>query len=299
MSNFPSRPTTALPGSVFINKIGNLGASSQRDDLIVKEIISGNFPNFLRNLAPITIKEGNNILTYKVIPDYLSVGSDDDYIRVPLGGPAAQKIADAFDCILPTPKISDQIWKNAKVKLAPAPLSNKSKVDIGDKTYTQSQFLSGKMQDTDTFKYHNQVIQNQLSKYNPGDLVAGHKKDVVISKDREKGKLGLYGLHDESGKPIQSSLSPHTANYSDYSSGIRLVDRKAVLNGNQVDLIDILSNPQLAGLISNKGAMTNFSYKEDQSAPKSQNKQTVNQDSDAYEEIFKKINEYLKKLNII
>ncbi len=162
MTNFPSRPSTAMPGSVFIDSIMKLGPSANRDELIVNEILRGNFPDFLRKMVPITISDKGNTLVYNVMPDYIAIGNDTDYTRGPISGPSAQKIADAFGTILPTPKMSDQIWQNAKIQLSPKPLSGMSNINLSGKNYTTQQFLGSKMSDTDAFDYHNKLIQEQL-----------------------------------------------------------------------------------------------------------------------------------------
>src|ERR1700743_2248072 len=149
MSHFPPRPANALSASQFFASLSSKD-TGDRDELITKQILAGNFPDFMRTLSPITIQDANHKLTYKVCPDYLSVGSNDNYIRVPLGASSAQKIADAFGCVLPTAKMSDQIWKQAKTKLSPTPLSAQTST-ISGKTYSPSQFLKEKLSDTDSF----------------------------------------------------------------------------------------------------------------------------------------------------
>lgn len=282
MANFPPRKSNSLAGSVFINKIMNVKESSKRDELICQEILAGNFPDFLRKMVPIVLNENGNKLVYNAMPDYMSVGSDSDYVRVPLGAAYAQKIADSFGCTLPTPKISDQIWSSASVKLAPKPMSSMT-TEISGKKYSPKEFLnSGKMTETDSFQEHNRIIQEQAKNIVPGQLVAGHKKDIVISNQMygKKNRLGIHGLHDKDGKPIQGgALSPHSANYSDYSHGIRLIDRSAKLNGKAVDLIDdVAKNKEYAYLISNEGALKFTSYNESSGIDK--NKQYANLSSE-------------------
>jgi hypothetical protein len=246
MLKIPSRNSNALSGSDFIRSISNMKNNYERDGCVYKEVLSGNIPNFLRRLVPITIKENGNTLVYNVMPDYLSIGNNEDYIRVPVGASTAQRIADDLGCTLPTPKMSDQIWSFASVKLAPKPMG-----------------ASDKMTHTNVFVQHNNVIQNQY-KSNPGQLVAGHKKDIVISNQLigKKNRLGIHGLHASDGKPIQGgALSPHSMDYTDYSHGIRLIDRKCTLNGQVVDLIDdVAKNKKYAYLVSNEGALAFTSY---------------------------------------
>lgn len=270
MANFPSRPGNALGGSEFIQSITQ-GDSTQRDSWIEKEILKGNIPDFLKRLVAITVTEKNNTLIYNVTPDYLSLGNDTDYIRVPLGASSAQKIADAFGCTLPTAKMSNQIWQAAAAKLPPKPMSGLTS-NIGGKTYTPQQFLQKKMTDTDSFAEHNRLIQEQLSGHELGDLVAGHKKDVVLSNQlaSRPDKVAIHGLHNTNGQAIQGGSWGHDIGYRDYSHGIRLVDRQAKLNGKPVDLVkDIFQNPQYAYLVSDEGALqfTSYKYKKDGTEP--------------------------------
>ena len=95
MAHFPSRPNNAASGNEIIKSLN--GKSG--DSVFVSELLNGNMPSFIKELVPVTISEKGNTLIYKVTPDYLSVGNDSDYFRVPLGGPDSQKVADATKCI--------------------------------------------------------------------------------------------------------------------------------------------------------------------------------------------------------
>ena len=60
---------------------------------------------------------------FEVMPDYLAVGSDADFVRVPMTPQTAARIADAFGCALPTRKMVDDVYRAATVKLEPKPLT--------------------------------------------------------------------------------------------------------------------------------------------------------------------------------
>lgn len=301
MANFPTRPGNALSGSQFMSQLGN-SDSTNRDELLAQEVLRGNIPNFIKSMVPITITEGNNTLVYYVTPDYLCIGDDQDYVRVPLGAPAAQRIADAFGCMLPTAKMSNQIWKAAKAKIAPKPMSGITST-ISGKKYSPQEFLKSKMTDTDSFIEHNRMIQEQLSQHKPGELVAGHKKDVVLSNQLadNPGRVAIHGLHKLDGKAIQGGSWAHHVNYRDYSHGIRLVDKSAQLNGKPVDLAkDILQNPQYASLVSDEGALKMVAYQYDGAASKKNLEvaQVNNPASKGRLQFLQRITDYLDKISI-
>lgn len=250
---FPPRKETALTGSEFF-KLIEKESGQKREDLIFEEIVSGNVPSFIRQLTDIKINIGGSFLEYLVIPDYLAVGSDSDYFRVPLYPVTAQKIANLFNCILPTRKIVQTIWEKAVVRL-----------DASQLTLPPNRPAPNDMVGSTYFMRHSNLINQRLAKvpyYSPGKLVAGHKKDVVISSllAQRPNKVAIYGWHFPDGRPIQElNVSSHSASYCDYSHGIRLVCADVLLNNKSMRMTDILKGP-LSSLVSDEGPVTNPSY---------------------------------------
>src|SRR6267154_130244 len=115
----PPRSTNATTGSQFVVQISPL-TLADREHEIISQVISGNVPNFWRKLWPIqitnTLEGKTNFATYYVTPDYLAVGSDDDYFLTPISPDSAQILADRLSCSLPTRKMVDDIYKAAEVK---------------------------------------------------------------------------------------------------------------------------------------------------------------------------------------
>lgn len=252
--NFPSRKPDAITGSQFIKVIeGFKSGSPKRNELIINELKNGNIPSFNRKFIPITINENNNRLVYFVSPDYVCIGSDSDYIRISCDGPTSQTIANMFDCILPTKKMVDEIYSQAKIKAIPAPMSGGA--TVSGKKYTGKEFINQKMQHADSLEEHNRMIERQLSrlKHNPGDLVAGIKKDVVIGNklNSKPDRVNIYGWHLK-GNPIQPESTFHEASYYDYSHAVRLIYNQCELNGKIVNIKDILKDQSLFSLISHE-----------------------------------------------
>jgi hypothetical protein len=246
----PPRPANAPGGNAFAHQI----ISSQgwdRDREIQAQILSGNIPESLRHLVPITLSSANsgrtNSLTFYVTPDYLGVGTDDDFFRTPMMPATAQRIADQLHCILPTRKMVDAIYLQAKVKLAPAPIPP-----------------SKAMTTVPVFLAHNEMVRTQLVAMAapPGALVAGHQKDVVISARlaQSPGKVAIYGWHRTNGIPIQPLYLGHSESWVDYSHGIRLVANNVLLNGTNTTAAQVLADSELCNLLSDEGVVTNSRY---------------------------------------
>jgi hypothetical protein len=244
--DLPPRSPEAPSGSAIARAIAPLGIG-EREERVLAEVTAGNVPSFLRALVPVTARAGSDEATYHVVPDYLAVGSDADYVLMPLSPATAQTIADRLGCMLPTPKMADDIYTGAAVKLTPEPIAP-----------------SPAMTTVAVFLDHNARVRAQRERLGkpPGPLVAGHKKDVVISQKvfDAPGKVAIYGWHRLGGTPIQPLYTGHTADWVDYSHGIRLVLRRMTVNGSRTTADLVLSDPRLAPLLSNEGVLRQTRY---------------------------------------
>jgi hypothetical protein len=253
--NLPVRDTNAPDGNSFAQKISALNLT-ERESAIVHEILAGNVPAFLRKFVPVTvtnISDGKtNIATFFAAPDYLAVGSDENYFLTPVSPNTAQGIADKLGCVLPTRKMVDAIYASAEVKLAPSPIPP-----------------SPAMTTVPIFAQHNETVRTQraafLSLHPLGALVAGHKKDVVISARllTVTNKVAIYGWHQTNGVAIQPLYLGHVSWWVDYSQCIRLISRTMLVNGERKTVAEALADPKLCGLISDEGVVTNVRYRND------------------------------------
>jgi hypothetical protein len=249
----PPRRSDAIGGMEFAKQIERL-AQREREERIWHEVAAGNVPEFLRRLAPVRVATTVDGCTVSghifVTPDYLAVGSDRDYFFVPLTPYTAQRIADRLRCVLPTPKMVDDIYKAAALQLAPSPIPP-----------------SPAMTTVPVFEDHNHTVGKQRSaevaRFPLGALVAGDKKDIVICKalPDNPGKVAIYGWHRSEGQPIQPLYLGHFAYWADYSHGTRLVDRMMEIGGERVPIAQVLRDPKRCGMLSGEGPMTVSRYR--------------------------------------
>ncbi|MDP3470009.1 MAG: hypothetical protein Q8S11_16830 [Daejeonella sp.] len=251
-----NRAADALNGTEFSKSIRDSSLSlEEREKIIFNEIQSGNIPRFYRKLSVIRdtaiIKGELTTIKYYALPDFLAIGSDSDYFYCPMRPQLAQKLADLLDCSLPTRKISDRIYQTAAVKMMPQPIPpSKAMITVP------------------VFERHTRMVQQQrdqsIRKYPLGSLVAGNKKDVVISNmiynSKNHLRVAIYGWHKPDGKAIQALYNGHTTDHVDYSHGIRLIQNKLWLNGKKTTLRSILESETLHPLLSDEGVIGKAYY---------------------------------------
>ncbi|HEU4408060.1 MAG TPA: hypothetical protein VFS43_22550 [Polyangiaceae bacterium] len=252
---WPARPADAPSGKAFVRAL-EAADEQGREAAVLREVCRGNVPGYLRRLVRLEARGETSsgrprALTFWVTPDYLAVGDDADSVRVPMGAVTAQLVADRLGFVLPTAKLVDLVYRLAPDKLAP-------------RTFPPS----AAMVRAEAFAQHDELIDAQLGRGAPAGLVAGHKKDVVVSNRlRERPhRLALYGWHRPDGQPIQPLSTAHGDWYSDYSHGVRLVAPTVLVDGEPRRTLDVLADPELAPLLSDEGPIAQARYRTDEGA---------------------------------
>lgn len=245
-SGIPARPAGAITGSDFISQTWSL-SRPDREAAILQEISAGNIPDFERTFHDVTVAWTDarlrpHVATFHVAPDYLAIGSNADFVRMPMNPLTAQKICDQFGCSLPTRKMVNAIWSAATVKLAPIPQT------------PGPQMMSNAYIDS-----HERKIEAEMAAQGaaPGPLTAGDKKDVVISNRLivHPDRVAIYGWHLLTGQPIQQLTTVHENTYADYSHGVRLVLATVSVDGRDRAIADVLRDPAIAPILSDEGVM--------------------------------------------
>jgi hypothetical protein len=242
---FPARSDHAPTGRQFLVDTWRL-APAEREAAILAQIRAGNVPGHLRRLVPLSVRHAQHTATLYVLPDYLALGSDDDYIIIPMAPGTAVAIAREFGFTLPTRKLVDDIYAHSTLRLAPQPMP------------------PGQHMDSNAYyRLHDRHIKSQLAgSSGPLTLVAGHKKDIVLTPrlSRQPSRVAIYGWHTCVGSPIQPLSLYHPADYVDYSHGVRLISRRALVDGREADLSQVLSDRELNPLVSDEGFVSLAGY---------------------------------------
>ena len=286
--SLPDRPEGCDGGKAFAEKLKGKSAEEAKK-MILEELKKGNMPDFLREPAAITIVlPGDKSVTYYAMPDYLAVGSNDDYMLVPMSGDMAQEICREFQMVPPTAMMASDIHSLADHQF-----------NAGDpdpsKNLTRPWASGNPPTDTpDKWVEHNTDIARlkQDVGASPGELVSGHKKDIVMSDRVEQSsaasassgkkdpfahdRLGLYGpgysqneaernMEKQTGKdaPPMADAARHHPGYIDYSQGLRPVSAIVYVDSNDgrgpqpMHISEALSgsDPDVVKALSGEGSM--------------------------------------------
>src|SRR3954471_22263275 len=95
-------PARAITGTEFAARIATLEPAA-REAAVIAAVKHGDVPAFWRRFVEVKLEGA----TIAVAPDYLAIGTDDDYLLMPLTPASAQLVADDCDCVLPTRKMVD------------------------------------------------------------------------------------------------------------------------------------------------------------------------------------------------
>jgi hypothetical protein len=246
----PPRPAGAPKGIAFAQQIWN-AQDVAREIEIANALVSGNLPPFLLSMVSVQRRETDRTGTlhqieYWVTPDYLAVGDDSDFLRIPMDPVTAQQMATHFGCLMPTAKMVEQIYAVCALKLPP-------------ETRDYYKTAPEKQTTTEAYLEHSQALDKHFVQANAqlGTLVAGHKKDLVIAPSYidTKARLAFYGWF-ENGVPIEGNKHrgratlAHEPKYVDYSHGVRLVAKAMTVDGNAIEVAAVLGDRNLAPLLS-------------------------------------------------
>jgi hypothetical protein len=264
---FPPRSANCPTGSGWLMSVGvdpnsvdnisdKIGCGQNREDAIYEQIKNGNVPDFMRLFVPVQITGAGLTATVFVAPDYLCIGTDNDFVRVRLAPETIQKVAKLTNCSMVTRKIVNTIWKASSVKIDPMPM-----------TPEQGYPRDASMMWTCRWPVMDGKIKKQYDKKTNelGFLTAGHLKDVVITKELDtvdknrdyvyRGKkVAIYGWHQANGQPIQNlNYTTHEFTYKDYSHGGRLMTQHMVLSTGEITTVEsVLMDPNQCGLLSDE-----------------------------------------------
>jgi hypothetical protein len=215
--------------------------SEQREEMILAAVEEGHFDPITWSSVGVGLDEGVELL--------LSVASDSlkiDGERVNVNMTTMQKIVDVLGYAFPTSKLSDLIYEHADVVIGACTQTPDSKMAYTTRTLKHSAAVDAKINGR-------QGLRSTVGK----DWVLSNR--LVGHPD----KSANYGWHDPSAaytspggiKLWQTLGLAHDRWHVDYSQVVRLINRNCMLNGEQMDLMQLLTTDEFAHLLSYEGKL--------------------------------------------
>lgn len=208
--------------------------SASRDNLVVNDMLYGRIPSRLLDWKDINytvkIKERLVFCTISVSPDWLGLGSNAFYLRIPLHPKLFQQVADCYDAMLCTSVAVDAIH-NANVA---------TRVLMKGLTPHRGETRNS----TRLWRLSNSFIES--ARLGNLGLVSDGKKDVIVGprQVRNRGKVCIYGAWKASGK-WQEISTVHVASYIYYSQCARLMRKVMMVDGKEYAVEDIAKSAEL------------------------------------------------------
>ena len=185
---------------------------------------------------PVWVRLQMGRVELQVSADYLTIAGE----RVPMSAPVAQAAVDSLDALLPTPKIVDAIEDEATI----VPLPTWAPPPGQDRSAQTSSAVLALCEERTRATF-------ELRRIPAGQLVAGHRKDVVLARYMPPGDVVIYGARWPSGHRLQPlypvpGIAGHEASYEDYSHGVRAVRDACLIDGEPTTVTAILEGPEAA-----------------------------------------------------
>jgi hypothetical protein len=229
----------------FLTKEG-----SQREQVVARMLDEEKIPEWWWNFQPVEVHQNEHVLVYYVSPDYITLGEGSDWLPCPMTPLTCKPWMAKHGFCLPTKKMVDQIWHQAPVK-GTHPISYSGLYKGADHNPNRDS--------TRVYIDQGRGVQRQLQAnypgFIPGVLVAGHKKDVVLtdylSSASNKGNVAIYGWFDGKTGEVVQGLNPtsHSISYLDYSHGLRMIKNVCLLDGVTTTIQHIWSDGSLCHLL--------------------------------------------------
>lgn len=248
-----------MKGSELILGLPARGTKQERDDRIVDAVARGQHAPL--NWCPLRLSRNGVEATVFVMADALMLGEPGDFIRCSMNADTAQRVAWQLGAYLPTTKICDAAWDQAKYRIKPQ-TQGPPDYDYFDMDAPQ------RMLD-----YHEAVdtaigIAHGVGTWNPGSLVGNVGKHWVLSnKLLGTSKVCNYGWYVQSGwhvsasgnRMIQTLGRAHNGRHVDYSQILRLVKNEVIVAGKQMTFAEVATDETLCWLVSDEGVLKTLS----------------------------------------
>ncbi len=241
------------------------------DDVVLDAVSKYNMPSSWNDWVEIEAesKDGDHTVKFFVSPHALRIGTDKDWVEIPVTGNAAEAITEITHTTLVRLSVIELLHKKAKEEDHHMKFYDRlDDYRIGHEKYPKTYPLSqGKLlalsntarnnelsriqRNHKTYEIVNELRHEWLSDNHikNSDLISGYFKNIIDPTQKAKNKLYLYGgFFYNSYKGRKNGLfhtglgTVHPENYEDYSHGVRLMLRYVLIDGDKKEVDDFFKS---------------------------------------------------------
>jgi hypothetical protein len=242
----PPAPATGTPGSEWLKEYAKVDAGDEgaRHRVVLEQIARRNMPDTWDDWVTVTVtgKKGT-IVEFDVSPHGLRIGTNEDWVEVPMDGPHFAAAAEILELSLATAWMVRQIHFRAKTQgglvhyFAAAEIAQ----SMGYVQWQPNAPDGQTMKSPEFFAERSRLIREWLATHQIEDnvLISGYFKTIVPPIDgltRRQGLEMLGGYSDEGEQVQPLSGGFHTKTFFDYSHNVRLAKNVVRVNGQTLTL---------------------------------------------------------------
>ncbi|WP_437720156.1 hypothetical protein [Sorangium sp. So ce861] len=234
--------TDVLRGTDFVARLPER-ACAAREGALLEAVQAG-------HLAPIDWVQvhsahGEHRATFLVSADALRVGDAQDSVRINASARTTQRIADLLECAMLTTRLCDLVWEQATVRIKPC-------IGAPDPTMANtSRMLEHHRRVEERVAGRTGLIENVGKHWVLTNRLAGSRERAANYGWYDPGAAHRHGRH-ALWQPLGLA---HDLDHVDYSQVVRLVRRRCTVDGAERDLLEVMTDPALAGLVSSEGPL--------------------------------------------
>jgi hypothetical protein len=231
----------------------------ERESALLQFVMDGDYASV--EFGVVQSAHKGHTASISVMTDTLKIGTENS-VRIPASATLCQQLADYLGLMMPTTRIFDLMWRQGS-RLEPA-TQYADPADRKKHHYDGPPYFSPEMDDVGaSLKYHDETEREITGLTEPRSKLLAHGKIWALDNRMTSAKVVNYGFASNRAPSLSASgirmwqpaSTRHNRVHADYSQVVRMWDPRVLVDGEARDAHELLTDPELAGLVSDQGVL--------------------------------------------